>query len=317
MSEPAWVPLGAGAPVDVGPEVAYAEYTAPVTITASTEATAQTVATAPAFVADGSSQYMVEFNAPVANPAGTSGSYIQFSLWLDGVDLGVFGMVFGTSATALQVPVRCARRLTPAAGSRVFSVRAHLGAAGTGNVQGGVGGAGAYLPGFIRITKVPVASQVGLGGASIVPSGVLCPYAGSVVPSGYLLCDGSAISRTTFASLFAAIGTGYGVGDGSTTFNLPDLQGRVPVGVGTNAAVNALNKNDGVALANRRPQHRHTPHAHTLGTSAGFGTGGFTGVQSPFNAAAQSVNASDGGSGVAADSLDAPAFVTVNYIIKT
>jgi microcystin-dependent protein len=49
--------------------------------------------------------------------------------------------------------------------------------------------------------------------------------------SGWLLCNGSAVSRTTYASLFDAIGTAYGAGDGSTTFNLPDLRGRVPVGV--------------------------------------------------------------------------------------
>jgi microcystin-dependent protein len=50
------------------------------------------------------------------------------------------------------------------------------------------------------------------------------------VPSGWLLCDGSAVSRTTYARLFAVIGTIYGSGDGSTTFNLPNFKGRVPVG---------------------------------------------------------------------------------------
>jgi len=50
-------------------------------------------------------------------------------------------------------------------------------------------------------------------------------YAGSTVPAGYLVCNGSAVSRTTYADLFAAIGTMYGSGDGSTTFNLPDYRG--------------------------------------------------------------------------------------------
>jgi microcystin-dependent protein len=53
------------------------------------------------------------------------------------------------------------------------------------------------------------------------------------LPFGFLACDGSAISRTTYATLFAIIGTNYGVGDGSTTFNLPDSRGRTHVGVGT------------------------------------------------------------------------------------
>lgn len=66
-----------------------------------------------------------------------------------------------------------------------------------------------------------------LGGA---PSGVVLPYAGAAAPSGWMLCYGQAVSRTTYAALFTAIGTAYGVGDGSTTFNLPDLRGRVPGG---------------------------------------------------------------------------------------
>ena len=60
---------------------------------------------------------------------------------------------------------------------------------------------------------------------SIIPSGMLSPFAMSTAPTGWLECDGSAISRTTYAALFAAIGTTYGAGDGSTTFNLPDLRG--------------------------------------------------------------------------------------------
>lgn len=59
----------------------------------------------------------------------------------------------------------------------------------------------------------------------IMPAGVIVPFAGTTVPAGYLLCDGSAVSRTTYAALFAAIGTTYGPGDGNTTFNLPIIQG--------------------------------------------------------------------------------------------
>ena len=54
------------------------------------------------------------------------------------------------------------------------------------------------------------------------PIGAIVPYGGDTAPTGYLLCDGSAVSRTTYADLFAVIGTKYGSGDGSTTFNLPD-----------------------------------------------------------------------------------------------
>ena len=61
-------------------------------------------------------------------------------------------------------------------------------------------------------------------------SGMLMPYAGLTAPSGWLLTYGQEVSRTTYADLYTAIGTTYGVGDGSTTFNLPDLRGRVVAG---------------------------------------------------------------------------------------
>lgn len=62
------------------------------------------------------------------------------------------------------------------------------------------------------------------------PVGLIAPYAGSSAPDGWLLCDGSAVNRTTYASLFSAIGEVYGSGNASTTFNLPDMRGRTPVG---------------------------------------------------------------------------------------
>jgi len=63
-----------------------------------------------------------------------------------------------------------------------------------------------------------------------VPTATVLPYAGSSAPTNFLLCYGQAISRTTYATLFAVVGTTYGVGDGSTTFNLPDLRGRAVAG---------------------------------------------------------------------------------------
>lgn len=65
-----------------------------------------------------------------------------------------------------------------------------------------------------------------------IPTGVILPFGGSTVPEGFLLCNGAAISRTTYAKLFAAIGTLYGAGDGATTFNLPDMRDRFAEGAG-------------------------------------------------------------------------------------
>ena len=63
------------------------------------------------------------------------------------------------------------------------------------------------------------------GGGGLIPSGAVFYFAASTAPTGYLKADGTAISRTTYADLFAVVGTTYGSGDGSTTFNLPDLRG--------------------------------------------------------------------------------------------
>lgn len=69
-----------------------------------------------------------------------------------------------------------------------------------------------------------------LGSLNMSPVGSVNTFAGSSAPSGWLLCDGQLVSRTTYASLFTVIGTTYGAGDGSTTFALPNLKGRVVVG---------------------------------------------------------------------------------------
>ena len=60
--------------------------------------------------------------------------------------------------------------------------------------------------------------------------GAIKPWTKTTAPAGYVLCDGAAISRTTYADLFAVISTTYGVGDGSSTFNVPQLQGKMPQG---------------------------------------------------------------------------------------
>jgi hypothetical protein len=71
-------------------------------------------------------------------------------------------------------------------------------------------------------------SQVSPSGTSI-PTGVIQMYAGTSAPTGWLLCDGSAVSRSTYSSLFTLIGTAYGLGNGSTTFNLPNPDGNANI----------------------------------------------------------------------------------------
>lgn len=81
--------------------------------------------------------------------------------------------------------------------------------------------------------QITAGTSITSASSPLVPSGVIWPYGGTSAPTGFLLCDGTLVSRATYATLFAVIGTQYGIGDGSTTFGLPNANGSVPMGAGT------------------------------------------------------------------------------------
>lgn len=88
----------------------------------------------------------------------------------------------------------------------------------------------------VDVANIPTGTVVvqATGAGGILPAGIgPLPYAGSSIPTGWLECNGAAVSRTTYAALFSAISTTWGTGDGSTTFNLPDMRGKTPIGDGT------------------------------------------------------------------------------------
>lgn len=97
-------------------------------------------------------------------------------------------------------------------------------------------------------------------------AGLIYMYGGSTAPNGFLICDGSAISRTTYSSLFAAIGTIYGAGDNSTTFNIPNISGRVAIGSSVAHTIGTTGGEEThTLLTNELPAHSHTipSHGHT------------------------------------------------------
>jgi len=134
----------------------------------------------------------------------------------------------------------------------------------------------------------------GTGGADIIPTGAeveqmildafaatladarrgtIAAYAGSKAPTGTLLCDGAAVSRTTYAALFAIIGTMYGTGDGSTTFNLPNLKGRVVVGRDAYQAEFDTLGETGGAKTHTLTESQIPSHAHNIKSASGANEG--------------------------------------------
>jgi microcystin-dependent protein len=174
-----------------------------------------------------------------------------------------------------------------------------------------------------------------------IPTGIILPAARNEAPDGYLLCQGQAVSRSKYADLFGVVGVTYGAGDGGTTFNVPDLRGRVPVGVdgtaGRLSANDTLGKSGG---SEKLRTHKHSmefntggefpPHNHDIpffastrhegtgfayqGVSAGGNT--LTGVENSDHIHLVKGNTAPAGSGTE-DGIQMPPFQIVSYLIKT
>lgn len=133
----------------------------------------------------------------------------------------------------------------------------------------------AQLRGFLAVghnedgTVRTTTSELGL-----VPVATIAPYAGATAPTGWLLCDGSQVSRVTYKGLYEIITTTYGAGDGSTTFNLPDLRQRFPLGKAASGTGAVLGSTGGaIDHTHTGPSHTHTTSDHTHTTSDHVHTG--------------------------------------------
>lgn len=149
-------------------------------------------------------------------------------------------------------------------------------------------------------------------------AGMINIFGGSTPPAGWMFCDGAAVSRTTYSELFAAIGNAYGNGDGSTTFNLPDLKGRVPVGLDlTQTEFNSLGIKGG-EKTHLLTTAEMPSHSHTIKGYSGVDDLNFTGLNGAF-AASDAVTPFDQqtqstGGGAAHNNLQP--YNTVNFIIS-
>ena len=143
-----------------------------------------------------------------------------------------------------------------------------------------------------------------------IPSGVIQMYGAATAPTGWLLCDGSAVSRTTYDDLYAIVGTTFGVGDGSTTFNLPDLRDRFVVGVGTTYS----NNDKGGEATHTLTTDEMPAHTHSY-----YRTGILPGGQIPSSGSSfdYAISQSTGSTGGGSAHNNLPPYIGLTFIIKT
>ena len=209
------------------------------------------------------------------------------------------------------------------------SVSGNVNIAGNTSIGGTVTISGANLA--APNAKVCASAYYGDGSnlTGAMPTGAILPYGSSVAPSGYVLCNGTAYNRTTYADLFGVIGVKYGVGNGSTTFNVPDTRGRflagwdagtsvltsVTVSMITGASIGNTGGTQAVALAVAQiPSHQH--HMWVSGSGEEGNTHAVAGfnVQTEYESGSSVSTGSTGGSG---SHSNIPPSLIINYIIKT
>jgi microcystin-dependent protein len=193
----------------------------------------------------------------------------------------------------------------------------------TGNLQMG----GNKITGMADGSALTDAATYGqIVNVNSVISGTIQMWPTVTAPSGYLFCGGSAVSRTTYAVLFSIIGTTFGAGDGSTTFNLPNYTNRMPIGVGSTAALAATGgSKDAIVVSHTHtatvtdPGHIHSANTYNSNANSAGGPNVFdpgSGPNSVTNSAVTGISVSNASTGVSGTNANLPPYIGINFIIK-
>ena len=209
---------------------------------------------------------------------------------------------------------------------------------GTAENTGGVSGMMNLTinqPDNVRISTVDSDETEESEGASANATGTIVAFAGAVAPNDWLICNGAAVNRATYADLFTVIGTNYGEGDSSTTFNLPDLRGRFALGLDNmgvgNLSANRVTASEADELGDSDGSEKVTltksqmpPHKHQSDDHGKILAKTIFGAQAPNSnlnsgndtvAVEPMVYTSTEGGGQAHDNM--PPYLSLNYLIKT
>ena len=204
-----------------------------------------------------------------------------------------------------------------------LTVGGNLNLQGELQLNGSAGTSGQYL------TSQGSGSDPTWTSLSAFASGMLMMWTTGTAPTGWLLCNGAAVSRTTYSALFAIVGTTFGIGDGSTTFNLPDYRDRMPIGAGTTYSIAGTGGSKDAIIVS----HTHTAtssvtdsgHSHVMpaaATSVGSGIGGggsgYYGDRSTNTATTGiSVSTTVSSAGSSGTNANLPPYIGIQFIIKT
>lgn len=196
------------------------------------------------------------------------------------------------------------------------------------------GGTGLSSPGTSGNVLTSNGSAWVSSAPNYVPTGGMLMWGTASAPTGYLLCNGATVSRSTYSALFAVIGTAYGAGDGSTTFTLPDFRDRFPVGAGTTYSANSTGgSKDAIVVT-----HTHTAtstdsgHSHVIqvsntsgasiddrlgGSGADYGIENVNDSGTTTKSATANITTTIASTGSSGTNANLPPYLGVYFIIKT